>query len=70
MSADWSEAFRDMTPRAFLARVESVLAEGVAEDNTTAIALADADALQAGGREEHVPVADPPEREVLGGVSD
>ena len=69
MSADWSEAFRDMTPRAFLARVESVLAEGVAEDNTTAIALRMPTRYRQGA-EEHVPVADPPEREVLGGVSD
>ena len=68
MSADWSEAFREMNPRDFLARVESVLAGGVAQDNTTAIALRMPTRYRAGA-EESVPVSDVPEREVLGGVS-
>ena len=64
---DWRQAFSDLNPRDFLARVESVLTEGVAEDNTTAIAL-----RTPMGRtkkaEEYVPVSDAPEREVLGGA--
>lgn len=68
MSADWSEAFRGMSPRDFLARVESALAGGVAQDNTTAIALRMPTRYR-DGAEENVPVSDAPEREVLGGVS-
>ncbi len=65
---DWSQAFADLNPRDFLSRVESVLAAGAADDNTTAIALR----MPLGGikrAEEYVPVPDAPEREVLGGVS-
>ena len=68
MAAEWSEAFRNMNPRDFLSRIESVLTGGAAEDNTTAIALR----MPTRYREsagEYVPVADAPEREVLGGVS-
>ena len=68
VSADWSEAFREMNPRDFLARVESVLTGGVAQDNTTAIALRMPTRYRAGA-EESVPVSEAPEREVLGGVS-
>lgn len=68
ISADWSEAFREMNPRDFLARVESVLAGGVAQDNTTAIALRMPTRYRAGA-EESVRVSEVPEREVLGGVS-
>ena len=67
LPAEWAEAFRDMSPRGFLSRVEAVLAGGIAEDNTTAIAL-----RMPAGREwaaEYAPVSDVPEREVLGGVS-
>lgn len=68
MSAEWSEAFHDMNPRDFLARVESVLTAGVAEDNATAIALR-MPRLPTGQAADYVPVSDAPEREVLGGAS-
>ena len=68
MPAEWRQAFRDMNPRDFLARVESVLAAGAAADNTTAIALRTP--MRHGSRaEEYVPVSYAPDREVLGGVS-
>ena len=64
MPAEWSRAFSDMNPRDFLARVESVLTGGIAEDNATAIALRIP--MWHGKRaEEYVPVSDAPEREVL-----
>lgn len=68
VSADWREAFREMNPRDFLARVESVLTGGVAADNTTAIALRMPTRYRTGA-EESFPVSEVPEREVLGGVS-
>ncbi len=68
MSAAWREAFCDMNPRDFLARVESVLAAGAAADNTTAIALR-TPMRHNTWADEYVPVTDAPEREVLGGVS-
>lgn len=68
LSAEWVEAFRDMSPRGFLSRAEAVLTGGIAEDNATAIALRTP--MRAGGEtEDYVPVSDAPEREVLGGVS-
>ena len=68
MPVEWSQAFRDMNPRDFLSRVESVLAAGAAQDNTTAIALRIPMGPTIRG-EAYVPVSDAPEREVLGGVS-
>ena len=68
MPSEWIEAFRDMNPRDFLSRVESVLTAGAAADNTTAIALRTP--TRFGTRaEEFVPVSDVPDREVLGGAS-
>ena len=64
LSAEWSQAFSDMNPRDFLARVESVLAGGAAQDNTTAIALR-MPMWRSRKAEEYVPVSDAPEREVL-----
>lgn len=66
--AEWRQAFRDMNPRDFLSRVESVLNAGAAADNTTAIALR-TPVGRSKWAEEYVPVSDAPEREVLGGVS-
>ena len=68
MPEEWQRAFRDMNPRDFLARVESVLTAGAANDNTTAIALR-TPVGRSRWAEEYVPVSDAPEREVLGGVS-
>ena len=68
LAAEWDKAFRDMSPRGFLSRVESVLTGGIAEDNTTAIALRTPKRRNF-ETEEYVPVFDAPEREVLGGVS-
>lgn len=68
LAAEWGEAFRDMNPGGFLSYVESVLISGIAEDNTTAIALR-TPMRRSGGTDEYVPVSDAPEREVLGGVS-
>ena len=67
-AAEWDEAFRHMNPRDFLSRVESVLAVGLAEDNTTAIALR-TPRQRSAHTEDYVPVSDAPEREVLGGDS-
>lgn len=67
ISVEWSQAFRGMNPRDFLSRVESVLAGGIAEDNTTAIALR-TPMRSSKLAEEYVPVSDAPERQVLGGV--
>ena len=67
MPAEWTKAFRDMNPRDFLSRVESVLTAGAAADNTTAIALRTPMRFSTGA-EEYVAVSDAPEREVLGGV--
>ena len=66
--AEWRQAFRDMNPRDFLARVESVLTAGAAADNTTAIVLR-TPVGRSNWAEKYVPVSDAPEREVLGGVS-
>ncbi|MCY3813111.1 MAG: protein phosphatase 2C domain-containing protein [Gammaproteobacteria bacterium] len=68
LSAEWAEAFRDMSPRDFLSRVEAVLTGGIAEDNATAIALR-TPRRRSVETEEYVPGSDAPEREVLGGVS-
>ena len=68
MPSEWIEAFRDLNPRDFLSRVESVLTAGAAADNTTAIALRIPMRFRIRA-EEYVPVSDAPEREVLGGVS-
>lgn len=68
LAAEWDKAFRDMSPRGFLSRVESVLTGGIAEDNTTAIALR-TPMRRSFETEEYAPVTDAPEREVLGGVS-
>ena len=69
MPAEWKQAFSDMNPRDFLARVESVLAEGAAEDNTTAIALRMPMMPNTKKAEEYVPVSSAPARQVLGGGS-
>ena len=68
LAAEWGEAFRDMDPRAFLSYVESVLTSGIAEDNTTAIALR-TPMHRSESAAEYAPVSDAPEREVLGGLS-
>ena len=65
--AEWSKAFRDMNPRDFLSRLESVLTAGVAADNTTAIALR-TPMRHRTRAEGYVPVSDAPDRQVLGGV--
>lgn len=68
LAAEWGEAFRDMNPGGFLSYVESVLTSGIAEDNTTAIALR-TPMYRRGETEDYFPVSDAPEREVLGGIS-
>ena len=64
MPRDWSVAFSRMNPRDFLARVESVLTDDVAQDNTTAIALR-IPLWYSVRADEYVAVSDAPERELL-----
>ena len=68
LPTEWRQVFSDMNPGEFLSRVESVLAAGAAQDNTTAVALR-LPLRPSIKAEEYVPVSDAPEREVLGGVS-
>ena len=66
MLAEWQTAFFELNPRDFLARVESALAPGKAQDNTTAIALRTPTG-DGYGRPPYTPLSGAPDREVLHG---
>ena len=64
----WEDVFLHRNPQQFLAVVESTLTDGVAKDNTTAIAIRTSveRMRKYGDFEDYEPVTDAPDREVLG----